>query len=448
MLKKLALALILAVIGVASIPTQIAYAQTTAAQPLRILSSAGAPISGATVNIYPHGGPYTSPIATCTTDADGYCSPSPVLTIGTQYDFTTTDARVPNGSWVAVAPVQLTLIPGPAGSPGATGSPGPPGPTGSPGPAGSAGPPGPAGSPGPGGSPGVISATAPLVYNPTTHVVGCDICFDISTNLQQINVDKQFAENSSLYFAQPFGTSIQGGSLHGSLWESSGAFNLGSPGGAIQGTSSQTDAAVIRITSGGGQTGVKGPLTLYYDSGLTPNVTYTPTPVMWVDPTGSLTVVGTISGNHVTSNDLSASLPVCTGAGINITTSGCNILVIGGSGSLADNIMLCTNNSGLAAPCSPGNYPANSVVNFTVGGGGCANNTYCGRTALPNAYGQCWARNGHGGGTGSSEVMASIDVDTDAGVVYVQWFNMSGSSIGSGTVLAGRYTCAGPSGNE
>jgi Collagen triple helix repeat (20 copies) len=448
MLKKLALVLLVAIVGVSVM--RPALAQTTAAQPLRILSSAGAPISGATVNIYPHGGPYGSPIATCTTDVQGYCSPSPVLTIGTEYDFTTTDARVPNGSWTAVAPVQLTLIPGPAGSPGATGSPGPPGPTGSPGPAGSAGPPGPAGSPGPGGSPGVISATAPLTYNPTTHVVGCNICFDVSTNLQQINVDKQFAANSTLYFSQSFGTGIQGGSLYGSLWESSGSFNAGSGGTSVQATASQTDATILRVTRGSGAD-VKGPLTLYYDTGLTPNVSYTPTPVLWVDASGNLTSTATITGNHVTSGDLNPSLPVCTnGAGNIVTNPGtCNIPIVGGSGSLPDNVFVCTNASGNLAPCSPGNnYPANAVVNFTVGGGGCANNTYCGRTALPNAYGQCWARNGHGGGTGNSEVIASIDVDTDAGVVYVQWYNMSGSTIGSGTVLAGRYTCAGPSGNE
>lgn len=163
---------------------------------------------------------------------------------------------------------------------------------------------------------------------------------------------------------------------------------------------------------------------------------------------GSITASGgTISGNHVTSGDLSASLPVCTNGGSNITTSSCNIATVAG-GTLAGNVMLCTNSGGNLAACSPGNYPANSVVNYTVGGGGCANLTMCGKTALPNEYGQCWVRNGHGGGSGQGMVIASIDIDTDAGTVSVQWFNATGSTITGGTVLDGRYTCGGPSASE
>ena len=122
--------------------------------PLRIEAPNGTPVVSAHVKIYNHGAAQITAnvIWSCTTDVDGYCSPTPDLIPGQQYDFTTDNAIVPSGSFTAQTATTLVLIPGPSGPPGPTGSPGPTGPagpTGSPGPTGPTGPPGPTGSPGP-----------------------------------------------------------------------------------------------------------------------------------------------------------------------------------------------------------------------------------------------------------------------------------------------------------
>lgn len=151
---------------VVGVVTPSAYAQTgptTYSYAPQFLTSTGTAVSGATVTIYAHGAPQTPANVVCTgtTDARGFLTPNCTLTIGDQYDFTTSSPQDPAGTFTAVAPRQLVLIPGPQGAQGPKGDPGP---TGSPGPQGAQGPPGaqgPKGDPGPTGSPGPQGPAGP-----------------------------------------------------------------------------------------------------------------------------------------------------------------------------------------------------------------------------------------------------------------------------------------------
>lgn len=207
MLKRLflALALVLAtpVAGLVISPAP-ALAQA-ATQQLRFVTGQGQPIANATIKIYNHGASQipANVIASGVTDADGYLSPQPSLTVGSQYDFTTTDPRVPSGTFTALAATQLDLIPGPTGPQGPSG---PPGPTGSPGPQGTTGPAGPTGPQGPAGSvattttsaftiPAVGSSATVSVNSPGAYVLGSYVTIASSTQSIQAEVTSSGGSN-------------------------------------------------------------------------------------------------------------------------------------------------------------------------------------------------------------------------------------------------------------
>lgn len=96
---------------------------------IQFLDSTGSPVpTGTTVHIYLHGTVGDIAGSPFTTDAQGFIAAN--LTAGTEYDFITSAAAVPSGTFTAPATTAVALVTGPPGNPGGAGSPGTPGATG------------------------------------------------------------------------------------------------------------------------------------------------------------------------------------------------------------------------------------------------------------------------------------------------------------------------------